>query len=381
MRNKTHLISAAAARDAAALFAATAMFAMGPAAARADGTPLGHSPLCEASAALIVDCPGASGSCLLVGDNEEEASLFWFRLDGTPLEKAKQQQSKFKGGKIGDIEALTAAGEGRIAVFGSHSRSTTCRESKERWRFGVIDGVKDKGVKLALTESNEFNASTLFGRNLPKGSLIEAASLAIKTAEAGARKAENDAEQCNQAPAYNAEGAVNVASAGAPDIWIGLRSPLLPRPTQAKGGRHGLAVLMHLKGLDAYSFDKVAALDLGGRGIRELAYADGWVLVIAGPPQDLKEEDDLKKWPDGKGPFRLMRFRAKELEAERVIVPGEEQAADLPISSEGLAVFGDEIIVLIDGNQASKKQPTKCATPAAFVVRKIADFVSKSSRE
>ena len=348
-----------------AVFAAVTMFAMYPAAAEiAEGTPFGRAPLCEASAALIVDCPGSSGSCLLVGDNEEEASLSWFRLDGSPLEKTRQQQGKFKGGKIGDIEALAAAGGGRIAVFGSHSRSTTCSEAKKRWRFGVIDGVKDKGLELALTESKEFNVRTLFGRNLPKGSLIEAASLAIKTAEDKAKKAENDAEQCNQAPGYNAEGAVNVSEGKDPNIWIGLRAPLLTKHPQEEG-RSDLAMLLHLKDLQHYTFDGVAVLDLGGRGIRELAYTDdGVVWVIAGPPHDLGKTESKKPWQDKKAPFRLMRFQAAELKTKKIIVP--EQLQDLPPSAEGLAVYGETIFVLRDGDKPGKGKD-QCGDHARYL--------------
>ena len=118
-------------------------------------------------------------------------------------------------------------------------------------------------------------------------------------------------------------------------------------------------MLMHLRGLDAYAFDRVAALDLGGFGVRELSYADGWVWVIAGPPHDLGQKED--------GRFKLMRFRADLLGADKIIVP-ETVRSDLPSSSEGLAVLADKILVLIDGSKATKEQPDQCATPAGFVV-------------
>ena len=375
---KAHLLTTSAARYAGAMLAAMTMFAMGTAAAQApEGKLLGHWPLCEASAALVVDCPGSSSSCLLVGDNEEKGSLFWFKLDGTPINQDSQQQLKFKGGQIDDIEALAKLRDGRIVVFGSHSRTTKCEDRPDRRRFAVIDRLTKESARVKVTPPTTIDDHTLFGQQLPDQPLIKAAAKAIEAAEAEAKPigdrftkgqiSEDEAKaQCNQTNAYNAEGAVNVSTVGAPDIWIGLRAPLLPRPKEANGDTGGLALLMHLKGLDAYSFDKVAALDLQGFGIRELAYADGWVYVISGPPQDLGKHEKM--------PFQLWRFQAKFLKGNKMIVPEERHREALPTSSEGLAVFGDKLLVLIDGAKPPKGQE-QCTTPARFVVRKLSDFL------
>ena len=365
---QAHFIATAAARYAGAIFAAIPMFAMVPAAARAaEGKPLGHAPLCEASAALIVDCPGSSGSCLLVGDNERKNSLFWFRLDGTPLEDAKQQQLQFKGGKIDDIEALARLRNGRIIAFGSYSRTTKCEDRPDRRRFGVIDQPAKESAALWVSKPTPIDCDALFGKNRPRRSVIEAACSAIEGAGRAADNAANDETKCNQAHAYNAEGAVNVSRTEVPDIWIGLRAPLLPKhPNDDE--RRNLAMLLHLKSLDQYAFDRVALLDLGGRGVRDLAYTDdGVVWVIAGPPQDLGKKKAEETLRDGKGPFRLMRFRAEELNANKIILPEEHQTEDLPHSSEGLAVFGDRIFVLMDGDKPSKGDE-RCKTPAHYLI-------------
>ena len=352
---KAYFTTSAASRCAGAICAAMTMFAMAPAAAQSPGPQvLGSWRLCEASAALVVDCPGSTSRCLLVGDNEEEESLFWFRLDDQGVDPARQKTLELKGPKLGDIEALAGLANGKIVAFGSHSRNSACVRVPEKLRFGVIDRLTDQPVAVTLTQSEAIHCDALFGKHRPGQSLIPSACTAIETAEKAAEKVKGAKEKCNQVQAYNAEGAVNVSRTEVADIWIGLRAPLLPHPRKKKAP--GLALLMHLKGLDAYAFDKVAALDMGGRGVRELAYTnDGWVWVIAGPPQDLKE------------PFQLWRFAVERLGANEIIKP-ERVHGDLPTSSEGLAVFKDKLLILIDGSKATKERPGKCEKPAGVMV-------------
>lgn len=352
----------AATRRAGAICSAIAMFAMTPVTAQTLAPQvLGSAPLCEASAALLVDCPGTAGRCLLVGDNEEEASLFWFKLGDKGIDPTSQRAVALKDARLGDIEALAGLANGKIVAFGSHSRDSVCAPQKKRQRFGVIDRLTGKSATVAVTESGPIDCNSLFGQPLPDQPLIRSACQAIEAAEKAAEKAAKQGakakKECNQAHAYNAEGAVNVSRTGAPDIWIGLRAPLLPHPAGKKGV--DLAMLLHLRGLDAYAFDRVAALDLGGFGVRELSYADGWVWVIAGPPHDLGQKDEVRS--------KLMRFRSDLLGADKIIVP-ETFRSDLPSSSEGLAVLADKILVLIDGSKATKEQPDRCATPAGVVV-------------
>jgi hypothetical protein len=80
--------------------------------------------------------------------------------------------------------------------------------------------------------------------------------------------------------------------------------------------------LLQLRDLDAYKFDGAAVLDLDGCGVRDLAMAgDGWVWLIAGPPQDLRADDAE--------PFQLRRFPATDLRRDAIIRP-ELVRDDLP---------------------------------------------------
>lgn len=372
---KANFTATVAARWAGAMFSAMSMVSMASATAESPkARELSSSSLCEASAALVIKCPGTNDRrCLLVGDNEQEKRLFWFKLsDDGDVDVTTKQELKLtpKDVEIGDIEALAKLPDGRIVAFGSHSRNTKCQDKPDRRTFGVIDELTKKSVAVAFTETKVLNCTTLFGEHRPTQSLIHSACTAIETAETAAQtvanrlgdrkiSAKNAKAQCNQTSAYNAEGAVNVSKTGGPDIWIGLRAPLLPEPSKPSDTQGTLAILMHLKGLDAYSFDKVAALDLKGFGIRDLAYdgTDGLVWVIAGPPQDLGEKEDVK--------FQLWKFDAKKLDANAIIKP-ERVRADLPTSSEGLALLNDKFIVLVDGGETKGKD--KCEPPAGFLI-------------
>ena len=360
-----------AARWAGAMFSAMSMVSMASDAAESPkARELSSSRLCEASAALVIKCPGTNDRrCLLVGDNEQEKRLFWFKLsDDGDVDVKTMRELKVTPNEveIGDIEALAKLPNGRIVAFGSHSRNTKCQAEADRKTFGVIKQLTKKSALVQITTTTSMDCDTLLGANRAKTSLSEAACSAIVEAEKAAKQVEDSFEarklsedeaerQCNTKEAYNAEGAVNVAKKGKPNIWIGLRAPLLP--PRAETNR--LAILMHLKGLDAYSFDKVAALDLDGHGIRELAYdgTDGVVWVIAGPPQDLGEKEDVK--------FQLWKFDAKKLGANAIIKP-ERVRADLPTSSEGLALLNDRFIVLVDGGETKEKD--KCEQRAGFLI-------------
>lgn len=323
---------------------------------------LGAAPLCEASAALVIDCPGGGGRCLLVGDNEVSRSLFLFRLHGQGIDVASQRAPALDDrAELADIEALTRLPNGNVAVFSSHGRSSDCERQPERNRFGVVDRLTDKSARVRVVQSGPIGCATLFGDTPLAQPLLRAACEAIDAAEARASDIDQRRrdgrignkqakKECNKSNAYNAEGVVNVSGEATPEVWVGLRAPLLPRHPQDATKRN-LAMLLHLRSLDRYAFDRVVALDLGGRGVRDLTYDNGSVWLIAGPAED--EPDDQES------PFQLMRFGAELLRGGAVIVP-ERVGSGLPSRSEGIAVFGDKLLVVIDGDQPRKAKQPEC---------------------
>lgn len=323
---------------------------------------LGAAPLCEASAALAIDCPTGAGRCLLVGDNEVGRALFLFRLNSQGIDPASQRELPLDGhAELADIEAMAALPNGRVAVFGSHARASDCEIKPKRHRHGIVERITASGVSVAVVQSDAIGCAALFGSAAPTQPLLRAACEEIAAAEREASAIDERRrtdritsskakKECNRAAAYNAEGAVNVSAGATPDLWIGLRAPLLRRHPSEPGKRN-LAMLLHLRSLDRYSFDRVVALDLGARGVRDLAFDKGWVWVIAGPAQDQRDGEE--------SPFQLMRFPASQLARDEVIVP-ERVGSGLPPRSEGIAVHGENLVLLIDGDQPTKARPSEC---------------------
>ncbi|MFH0341674.1 MAG: DUF3616 domain-containing protein [Chromatiales bacterium] len=155
--------------------------------------------------------------------------------------------------------------------------------------------------------------------------------------------------RCNSVSAYNSEGAVAIHTPEGTEVWIGLRAPLLPAYPSQPGKKH-LAILLHMKDVRAYTFDRVAFVDLDGRGVRDLSSDATSIWVIAGPPEDRPES----------GPYELRRLRKSALDEAQVI--DSELIRALPPSSEGLAISGKTAYVVIDGDTGKDnvcKQPAR----------------------
>ena len=323
---------------------------------------LGDFPMCEASSAVWL-----GGDRLLVGDNEVTKTLFTFPFDADGrLETEGTAVSLGTDVEISDIEALAGLGNGEVVVFGSHSRNKYCRDRRKRRRFLrgrlTVDGFVASGDGV-VEMRKKVSCEGLFG-NIPSDKLLLAAVCdridAVKEA-ADEIWDPNGAEvtmieACNEAQPFNAEGAMAVSDSSGESLWIGLRSPLLPAASADRGD--DMAILLRMKDLQEYTFDEAALVDLGGAGIRELAVSNGWVLGIAGPPEDSSVG------------FRLWMFPVGELQAGATIKPTFVESLTLPTSSEGLAIVGSIAHVIIDGDHGKDKdddEDGKCAKPARYL--------------
>jgi hypothetical protein len=353
--------------------------------------PLGAFPMCEGSAATVIDCPDGSGRCLLVGDNEVRRALYAFRIGGADIDADGQQELRLNlddDTELSDIEAMTVTADGRLLVFGSFSRKSDCDRSKKRQRFGIISDLRgsrpiDVDMKIDRKDDNKpkkkISCQRIFNKAVLETDLGEAICERIaetedqakdvyavlkdkeKRGEAVTEEDEKKAKaRCNEVLPYNAEGAVAIERNGSTEVWIGLRSPLLPaHPSDPE--RKQLAIVLHLKDLGGYVFDRAAVLDLDGRGVRELAVADGSVWVIAGPPEDLPDGDTETR-------FQLRRFPVDALADGGAPIDTELVNPSLPVSSEGLAIVDGRAIVVIDGDQGKDPKAPACPTPSRYQV-------------
>ena len=266
---------------------------------------LGAFPLCEASAALRA--PWDQG-LWVVADNEVHEQLFLFRESGSRLEPAGTIAMPAEN-RPRDIEALADV-QGELLVVGSHSAkrdgSTSAKRHRMRWlryRDGALAEVSAADSSQVRVAPAETCVAHLFTDPPPDGAETVCAVLAERPRD------------------LNIEGAV---TDGTGRTWLGLRTPLV----------EGRAVMLRMaaRGL---SFDQVRLLDLGGRGIRELAFEGGKIVGIAGPTDDSAGE--------------FNRFELTDDLAARLDVA-------LPPFSEGLWSRG----VVIDGARGARR----CEEPA-----------------
>jgi uncharacterized protein DUF3616 len=298
---------------------------------------LAPRPLCEASAALAAPW---DESLVLVADNERDEKLYVFTVkDGKLVPEAVSQMPAEPRPK--DIEALARLDKD-VVVVGSHSRNSQCERKKNRQslrRLAMANGTLQETAfldsaaawKKAMEGGGEQCVTTLFASPAPAeaGSVCEALVAAEKKAASGGTGCE----------VLNIEGAFGTADGR---LWLGLRAPLVGNQ----------AVLLRLvSGFAELRFDRVALLDLEGRGIRELALADNQVIGIAGPMLDADE------------PFLL--FRAA---SPAVLAGGKPPVKilyrDLPTSSEGLLLRDGRAYVLVDGDAGEGDGP--CKVPAGW---------------
>lgn len=310
--------------------------------------PFTNFPVCEASASAIAGTADGP-AILLVGDNEVRTSLFGYSLTAGVPDAASQKRYDFPDAmEISDIEAIASLGDGRFAVFGSHSRNSRCDAKGPRRRFMIArlssDAIEIEGE---LVQSEKITCERLFG-NLADDPHHQTICETIETAEDaadeiddlfdksdGGDNAQGEAEVgCSAASPFNLEGSFAVDSR----VWVGLRSPLV----------NASAVLLRLAGASAFSFDRAVLLDLEGRGVRDLTVANGMLWGIAGPPADSNSE------------FSLWKLPLTALESDGP--PQPEIVRRLPTSSEALWIEDGRAHVLIDGD----KGDSSCHTPVHY---------------
>ena len=310
---------------------------------------LGKYPVCEPSAVVQVTFSESGGNRLLVADNEQKDILFLYPVSSSQLDSTRQSQLALEK-NINDIEAIAKLDNNRVLIFGSHSRNNKCEIKANRQRF-VQAQLSGNQLKIIgkLIQSPPINSQVLFqALDVNSNKIISAVSRAIDEAETQADQSLGDKNQCEQANAFNAEGAVAIPDPLSLEkfkIWIGLRSPIVTLDA------NNYAVLLSMANLDNYQFDGATLLDLGGRGIREITFDNNQIWGIAGGPKD------------GQDNFVFWKLSAEDLKPNTILKP--EILRELPQSSEGLAIVDGTAYILIDGD--SGESGNHCAVPAKFM--------------
>jgi hypothetical protein len=288
----------------------------------------------------------------LIGDNENQESLFAYPINSGNLEATVQKKLSLEGTEISDIEAITSLGDNRVLIFGSYSRNSKCEVKKNRQRF-LQAQVLTQSIKSTSNaiQIDKINSQTLFAPEvLKKNKLLQVIAGTIDKAEKSANLAQGDKEACQKANAFNVEGAVAIPSESEAQVWLGLRSPLASLEDKT------WAILLKLENLNEYRFEQAVLLDLQGRGIRELTKNGNLIWGIAGGPEDEKNN------------FVLWKLPIKNLKPNAKVRP--EIVQSLPASSEGLAIIGDKAYILIDGDRGDSE--SSCQVPGQFIEISVA---------
>lgn len=293
---------------------------------------LNDVPPCEASA-LAVEPDGR----VIVGDNEDHKNLYRLRQEDGAWVLAEPIEMP-EGHRPRDIEAVASSAEG-LVVVGSHGRKRSCSISPKRRRIRFLERRDDGLEESRFIESEshldealsdvEACVSKLFMRG---GSDVSAFCRAAVEPKDGGLCAMD----------LSIEGAFVDADGR---LWLGFRYPLV----------NGNAAIGRLaQDAEVLRLDELVTLDLGGRGVRELAFAGNLVYGLAGPPRDAP--DPYALWSAG-FPFAPS-------------APARVLAKDLPNSTEGLALLGDRALFVVDGAEAD--DPRFCKESSRYFERPLA---------
>ena len=281
---------------------------------------------------------------LVVVDDEEQRTAWVLTLGATGVESRTPMAIP----RTKDLEAVAGVGDA-VLLMGSHSRrgDKTCSIDGRRMRAvrgQVVGAILDAPQPLSMLGSDEGALKKKALAAAREGLLAHCdannAALCLAIAEAEAA-ASGDPGACGHA--LNIEGASVIAGR----VWLGLRAPRI--------GQDALLVRLagDLKSMQSLVFDGHAQLDLGGRGVRGLTADATHVYGIAGPVGDADS-----------GTFELFRLPIAALKPGARIVP--KIVGGLPVKAEGIAVRGNTLVIVTDGEAAS--EGGACPTPGRLLI-------------
>lgn len=214
-----------------------------------------YEGLCDASAAIALDAQH-----FVVADDESNRLTLYRR--GVPAAVREVELGPFlRAAKESDLEGAARVGD-RIYWIASHARNSAGKVRDDRHRF-FATAIQGTTVEPVGTPYTTLQADLLASPALAALPLGDASRLAAE-----------------------APGGFNIEGLGtAPDgtLLIGLRNPV-PK------GRALLIPLLNpadlVAGRGPARFGPAASLDLGGRGVRDLAHIGTGYLIVAGPTGD-----------------------------------------------------------------------------------------------
>ncbi len=298
-----------------------------------DPTPGTYRGTCDGSGAIALDFL----HFLDLNDENQGARVYRRAMDGAPAREL--DLSAALGLAIadeGDLEDVARIG-GRLYVIASHGRNTSGQIRPARYRFGAVD-VSGTVPQIALAPAG--STTTLLQAMLVAANWAAPDPAVIAALDAASRL--DDPSDPALAPEQQGTNIEGLAARGA-ELLIGFRNP---RPA-------GRAIVVSLTNPAAVvagqtpRFGGAAALDLGGLGIRGMAWSEAHaaVLVLAGPHDGGAGPFRIYKWSGAPGdaPVLAATITAPAVSAPEAIVPYPGTRDVQVVFDQGDALIGGTI--------------------------------------
>ncbi|HEX6764628.1 MAG TPA: DUF3616 domain-containing protein [Polyangiaceae bacterium] len=291
-------------------------------------TPGTYRQTCDGSLGVVIDADH-----FLDGNDENQGLRIYRRgADAAPVATVDVSTSiGLTASDEADLEDAARIGN-RIYVVSSHGRDKDGNLERERYRFFGLD-ISGTVPNVSLTGAGF--SSTLLDQMLVAANWTTPNPAVIATLNAAANLGEpEDSDLAPKADGTSIEALAWAPTATRPSqLLVGFRNP-----TQSAD-----AIVVSLLNADAVlagataSFGEATLLDLGGLGLRAMAYSPlhAAVLVIAGPTAD-------------DGPFRLFRWSGLPSTAPVAIRDVTNAPADA--SAEAIVVYPNtrDVQILFD---------------------------------
>jgi hypothetical protein len=275
-----------------------------------DPTPGVYRETCDGSGAIALDFQ----HFLDVNDENQVARVYRRATDAAPVRQLDVSAALgLATADEGDLEDVARIGD-RLYLITSHGRNSSGQLRPVRYRLGAVD-MSGAAAELALAPAG--STATLLQAMLVAANW-DAPDLALIAALDAASKL-GDPSDPDLAPELQGINIEGLAARGA-ELLIGLRNP---RP----GAR---AIVVRLANPSAVvaggapRFGGAATLDLGGLGIRAMAWSEAHaaVLLIAGP-HNTGGPFQLYRWSGvlGDAPALVKAITAPAQSAPEAIVP------------------------------------------------------------
>ena len=307
-----------------------------------DPTPGIYRETCDGSGAIALDFQ----HFLDVNDENQGARVYRRATDGAPARTIDLSAAlDLTATDEGDLEDVARIGN-RLYLITSHARNSSGELRPERYRLGAVDlSGTPPNIALAPAGSTQtlLQAMLVAGNwDTPDAAVIAALTTSSKLGDP------SDPDLDPEKQGTNIEG---LAADGTGKLVIGFRNP---RP----GARAIVVQLANPAGVVAGQtprFTGAATLDLGGLGIRGMAWSEahGAVLVLAGPHDG-----------GGPGPFLLYKWSGVRGEAATLaaVIPtaGSSPEAVVPYpGTKDVQILFDQGGALIGGTPCKDAAATQ----------------------